>query len=60
MKRKTFRQKYKNRRKTRRLRGGNTLEVSYGNEQVSGQELPKPLTQMKPSVKFPSTSKLYT
>ena len=58
--RKTFRRKQKSRRKTRRLRGGNMLEVSYGNEQVSGQELPKTLTQMKPSVKFPTTGKLYT
>jgi phosphatidylethanolamine-binding protein (PEBP) family uncharacterized protein len=57
---KTLRRKHKNRRKTRRLCGGNTLEVSYDNEQVSGQELPKPLTQMKPNVKFPTTGKLYT
>ncbi len=58
--RKTFRRKQRNRRKTRRLRGGNTLEVSYNNQQLSGQELPKSLTQMKPSVKFPTTGKLYT
>jgi phosphatidylethanolamine-binding protein (PEBP) family uncharacterized protein len=58
--RKTLRRKCKNRRKTRRLRGGNMLEVSYGNEHVLGQELPKPITQMKPSVKFPNTGKLYT
>jgi phosphatidylethanolamine-binding protein (PEBP) family uncharacterized protein len=57
---KTIRRKHKNRRKTRRLCSGNTLEVSYDNEQVSGQELPKPLTQMKPNVKFPTTGKLYT
>jgi len=58
--RKTIRQKSKNRRKTHRLRGGNTLEVFYDNLPVSGQELPKPLTKMKPSVKFPTTGNLYT
>ena len=58
--RKTLRRKYKNKRKTRRLRGGNTLEVFYDNQQVSGQELSKSLTQMKPTVKFPTTDKLYT
>jgi phosphatidylethanolamine-binding protein (PEBP) family uncharacterized protein len=58
--RKTFRRKHRNRRKTRRLRGGNRLEVFYDNQQLVGQELPKPLTQMKPSVKFPTTGKLYT
>jgi phosphatidylethanolamine-binding protein (PEBP) family uncharacterized protein len=60
MKRKTLRRKHKNKRKTRRLRGGNILEVFYDNHLVSGQELPKSLTQMKPSVKFPTIDKLFT
>jgi phosphatidylethanolamine-binding protein (PEBP) family uncharacterized protein len=58
--RKTFRRKQKNRRRTRCLRGGNTLEVSYDNQQLSGQELPRKATQSAPSVKFPTTGKLYS
>jgi phosphatidylethanolamine-binding protein (PEBP) family uncharacterized protein len=58
--RKSNKRKPKNRCRTRRLRGGNMLEVFYENEKVAGQELPKPLTQTQPSVKFPTTGKLYT
>jgi phosphatidylethanolamine-binding protein (PEBP) family uncharacterized protein len=58
--RKTFKKKQRNKRKTRHQKGGNTLEVFYDNQQISGQELPKSLTQMKPTVKFPTTDELYT
>lgn len=42
------------------LKGGSQLEVFYGNQKVSGQELPKNITQMKPIIKFPTTGKAYT
>jgi len=59
--RKTFRRKHKNNRRTRRRqKRGNSLEVSYDNIQLSGQELSRSLTQSEPSIKFPTTDKLYT
>jgi phosphatidylethanolamine-binding protein (PEBP) family uncharacterized protein len=58
--RKSNKRKPRNRRKTRHLRGGNMLEVFYENQKVAGQELPKPLTQSTPLVKFPTTGKLYS
>lgn len=58
MKRRTI--KYKKRRKTRKQKGGNGLDVFYNTIKVAGQELPKDTTQMKPTVKFPTTGKLYT
>jgi phosphatidylethanolamine-binding protein (PEBP) family uncharacterized protein len=58
MKRKTIR--FKKRRKTRKQKGGNGLDVFYNNIKVAGQELPKDITQVRPTVKFPTTGKLYT
>jgi phosphatidylethanolamine-binding protein (PEBP) family uncharacterized protein len=58
--RKSNKRKPRNRCRTRHLRGGNMLEVFYENQKVDGQQLPKPLTQTPPSVKFPTTGKLYT
>jgi phosphatidylethanolamine-binding protein (PEBP) family uncharacterized protein len=59
---KTFRRKHRNtkRRTHRRQKGGNNLQVFYGEQLVAGQELPKNLTQSEPSVRFPTTGKLYT
>lgn len=57
---KTFRHKRRNTHRTRRQKGGNNLEVFYDNHKVAGQEFPKSLTQLKPSIKFPTTGKLYT
>ncbi len=58
MKRRTI--KYKKRRKTRKQKGGNGLDVFYNNIKVVGQELPRTLTQSTPTIKFPTTGKLYT
>lgn len=58
--RKTFRRKRRNTHKTRRQRGGNSLEVFYGSHLVAGQELSKSLTQTQPSIKFPTTGYIYT
>ncbi len=58
MKRRTI--KYKKRRKTRKQKGGNGLDVFYNTIKVAGQELPKDITQVRPTVKFPTTGKLYT
>jgi phosphatidylethanolamine-binding protein (PEBP) family uncharacterized protein len=60
---KTFRRKHRNtKHRTRRNQKGSahTLQVFYGDTQVSGQELPKNRTQTPPSIRFPTTGKLYT
>ena len=59
MKRKTIKNK-NNKRKTRKQKGGNGLDVFYNTIKVAGQELPKDITQVQPTVKFPTTEKLYT
>jgi phosphatidylethanolamine-binding protein (PEBP) family uncharacterized protein len=59
MKRKTIKNK-NNKRKTRKQKGGNGLDVFYNTIKVVGQELPKNITQVRPTVKFPTTGKLYT
>lgn len=59
MKRKTTKHK-KNKRKTRKQKGGNGLDVFYNTIKVAGQELSKDITQVRPTVKFPTTGKLYT
>jgi phosphatidylethanolamine-binding protein (PEBP) family uncharacterized protein len=57
MKRKTINKK--TRRKTRKQKGGNGLDVFYDSK-VVGQELSKSSTQVQPTIKFPTTGKLYT
>lgn len=59
MKRKTKNNKiYK--RKTRKQKGGNGLDVFYNSIKVSGQEFPKSSTNIQPTIKFPTIGKLYT
>jgi phosphatidylethanolamine-binding protein (PEBP) family uncharacterized protein len=50
----------KTRKCIKRIKGGMNLDINYNNIKVSGQELPKSITQMKPNVKFPNTGRLYT
>jgi phosphatidylethanolamine-binding protein (PEBP) family uncharacterized protein len=59
MKRNTRKYK-KNKRKTRKQKGGNGLDVFYNTIKVAGQELPRSLTQSIPTIKFPTTGKLYS
>jgi phosphatidylethanolamine-binding protein (PEBP) family uncharacterized protein len=61
--RKTHKRKRRNTRckSQKRLKGAaRQLEVFYDNEQLSGQELPRSLTQSTPTIKFPTTGELYT
>jgi phosphatidylethanolamine-binding protein (PEBP) family uncharacterized protein len=58
---KTVRRKRRNSKyKTQRQKGGNTFEVFYDNQKIAGQQLPRNQTQSPPSIKFPTTGKLYT
>lgn len=58
--RKTQRKRRVKRKTSKRQKGGNSLIVKYDDILVQGQELEKTKTVSTPSIKFPTTGKLYT